>query len=99
MKSKSTAGKSSEESSSMAIDSNQDGPDYTLPNHRCPNLSEEEDNDFTMADAEQPVTPVVRLLCCGYFCILIVLRILARTGFLLPRSVLLLPCVLFSISC
>lgn len=98
-KSKSTAAKSSEESASMAIDSDQDDPDYTLPKRRRPNLSEEEDDDFTMADAEQPATPVVRLFFRGYFCILIVLRILASARFLLPRAALLLPCVLFSISC
>jgi hypothetical protein len=69
MKSKSTAAKSSEESASMAIDSDQDDPDYTLPKRRRPNLSEEEDHDFTMADAEQPTTPVVRLRFRGYFCI------------------------------
>jgi hypothetical protein len=48
MKSKSTAAKSSEESASMAIDSDQDDPDYTPPKRRRPNLSEEEDDDFTI---------------------------------------------------
>ncbi|KAF8217568.1 hypothetical protein K438DRAFT_2037066 [Mycena galopus ATCC 62051] len=56
--SKSTAAKFSEKSAIMAIDSDQDDPDYTLPKRRPRNLSDEEEDDFTMSDVELPATPV-----------------------------------------